>query len=48
MRLCQVVIDVIGLLERAFMPLDIEKVEIWTGVTDDLQTYCQTLKNRAT
>ena len=24
---------------RALMPLDIEKVEIWSGVTDGIQTH---------
>ena len=30
------------------MPLYIEKVKIWSGVTDSLLTDSQTLKDRAT
>ena len=29
---------------RAFMPLDIEKIEIWSGVTDGIQTHRRTGK----
>ena len=34
--------------QRALTPLHIEKVEIWSGVTDALQTHWRTLKDRAT
>ena len=33
---------------RALMPLYVEKVEIWIGVTDAVLTHSQTLKESAT